>query len=102
MFRPLSPSHHQVTINSIISINSIIYLCPDDGLVIEAETCHLVTLNKINIRNTSSVLTCESLLFTCHNIKIENTFFEMVEQFKYLETNLIEINNKMQLCRKIY
>jgi len=31
--------------------------------VIEAETCcHLVTLNKINIHNTSCVLTCESLL----------------------------------------
>jgi len=35
-------------------------------LVIEVETCcHLVTLNKINIHNTSCVLTCESLLFTC-------------------------------------
>jgi len=31
--------------------------------VIEAETCcHLITLNKINIHNTSCVLTCESLL----------------------------------------
>ena len=41
-------------------------LSPDDGLVIEAETCcHLVTLNKINIHNTSCVLTCESLLPTC-------------------------------------
>ena len=38
----------------------------DDDLVIEAETCcHLVTLNKINIHNTSCVLTCESLLLTC-------------------------------------
>jgi len=34
--------------------------------VIEAETCrHLVTLNKINIHNTSCVLTCESLLLVC-------------------------------------
>jgi len=34
--------------------------------VIEAETCcHTVTLNKINIHNTSCVLTCESLLLTC-------------------------------------
>jgi hypothetical protein len=34
--------------------------------VIEAETCcHPVTLNKINIHNTSCVLTCESLFFTC-------------------------------------
>jgi len=34
--------------------------------VIEAETCcHLVTLNKINIHNTSCVLTCESLLPIC-------------------------------------
>ena len=34
--------------------------------MIEAETCrHIVTLNKINIHNTSSVLTCESLLLTC-------------------------------------
>ena len=33
--------------------------------MIEAETCcHLVTLNKINIHNTSYVLTCESLLLT--------------------------------------
>jgi len=46
--------------------SSVIYLWPDDGLVIEAETfCHLVTLNKINIHNTSCVLTCESLLLTC-------------------------------------
>jgi hypothetical protein len=36
------------------------------ALVIEAETCcHLVTLNKINIHNTSCVLTCESLLLSC-------------------------------------
>jgi hypothetical protein len=36
------------------------------GLVIVAETCcHLVTLNKINIHNTSCVFTCESLLLTC-------------------------------------
>jgi hypothetical protein len=42
------------------------YLRPDDGLVIEAETCcHLVTLNEMNIYNTSCVLTCESLLLTC-------------------------------------
>ena len=34
--------------------------------MIEAETCcHLVTLNKINIHNTSCVLTCESILLTC-------------------------------------
>jgi len=34
--------------------------------VIEAEICcHLVTLNKINIHNTSCVLTCESLLLIC-------------------------------------
>ena len=33
--------------------------------MIEAETCsHLVTLSKINIHNTSYVLTCESLLLT--------------------------------------
>ena len=50
----------------ITSSNSIIYLWPDDGLVIEAETCcHLVTLNKINIHNTSCVLTWESLLLIC-------------------------------------
>jgi hypothetical protein len=37
----------------ISSSNSIIYLWPDNGLVIEAETCcHLVTFNKINIHNT--------------------------------------------------
>jgi len=40
-------------------------LRPDDGLVIEAETCQLVTSNKLNIHNTSCVLTCESLLLTC-------------------------------------
>jgi len=34
--------------------------------MIEAETCcHLVTLNKINIHNTSCVLTCKSLLLIC-------------------------------------
>jgi len=44
MFRPLLPGHHQV----------------------EAETfCHHVTLNKINIHNSSCVLTCESLLLIC-------------------------------------
>jgi hypothetical protein len=37
--------------------------------VIQAETCcHLVTLNKTNIHNTSCVLTCESLLLTCTHI----------------------------------
>jgi len=37
--------------------------------VIEAETyCHLVTLNKINIHNTSCVLTCESLFLTCISV----------------------------------
>jgi hypothetical protein len=46
----------------LASSDSIIYLRPDDGLVIEAKTCcHLVTLNKISIHNTSCVLTCESL-----------------------------------------
>jgi len=50
----------------LASSSSTIYLLPDDGLVIEAETCcHLVTLNKMNIHNTSCVLTCESLLLTC-------------------------------------
>ena len=45
------------------------WLLPDDGLVVEAETCcHLVTLNKINIHNTSCVLTCESLLLTLPNM----------------------------------
>ena len=49
----------------VASSKSIIYLWSDDGLAIEAETCcHLVTLNKINIHNTSCVLTCESLLLT--------------------------------------
>jgi hypothetical protein len=48
------------------SVYSIVYLWPDDGRVIEAETCsHLVTLNKISILNISRVLTCESLLPTC-------------------------------------
>jgi len=51
---------------SLIYCIRLIYLWPDDGLVIEAETCcHLVTLNKINIHNTSCVLTCELLLLTC-------------------------------------
>jgi hypothetical protein len=54
-----------ITVSSFFN-NSINYLWPDDdGLVIEAETCcHLVTLNKINIHNTSCVLTCESLHLT--------------------------------------
>ena len=57
----------------LASSSSIIYLWPDDGLVIEAETYyHLVTLNKINIHNTSCVLTCESLLLTCSFIVLES------------------------------
>jgi hypothetical protein len=53
----------------LASSSSVIYLWPDDGLVIEAETCcHLVTLNKITIHNTSCVLTCESLLLICLSI----------------------------------
>jgi len=55
--------------------SSVICLWPDDGLVIEAETCcHLVTLNKITIHNTSCVLTCESLLLTCMHPKISFFF----------------------------
>ena len=47
----------------LASSSFTIYLWPEDSLVIEAETCcHLVTLNKMNIHNTSCVLTCESLL----------------------------------------
>jgi hypothetical protein len=43
--------------------------------VIEGETCcRLVTLNKINIHNTSCVLTCESLLLTC----IQPTSFPLI------------------------
>ena len=54
-----------ITVSSFHKM-SVIYLRPDDGLVIEAETCcHLVTINKINIHNTGCVLTCESLLLTC-------------------------------------
>ena len=56
----------QVKTHCLASSNSVIYLWPEDGLVIETETCcHLVTVNKIHIRNTSCVLTCESLLLTC-------------------------------------
>jgi hypothetical protein len=50
--------YHQAIIKSQINR-------PDNGLVVEAETCHFVTLNKINIHNTSCVLTCESLLLIC-------------------------------------
>jgi hypothetical protein len=54
---------HFYELQCLASSSSIIYLRPDDGLVIEAETCcHLVTLNKINTYNNSCVLTCESLL----------------------------------------
>jgi hypothetical protein len=39
--------------------------------VVEAETCcHLVTLNKINIHNTSCVLTCEYLLLICYQYSL--------------------------------
>jgi hypothetical protein len=38
--------------------------------VIEAETCHLVTLNKISILNTSCALTSESLLLICIHIHV--------------------------------
>ena len=41
--------------------------------MVEAETCcHLVTLNKINIHNTSCVLTCESLLLICYQYSLRN------------------------------
>ena len=41
-----------------VAFSNFSSLWPDDGLVIEAETCcHLITLNKINIYNTSCVLT---------------------------------------------
>ena len=46
--------------------------------MIDAETCcHLVTLNKIDIHNTSCVLTCESLLLTC--IKFSELFYQPAE-----------------------
>jgi hypothetical protein len=35
-------------------------------ILLEAETCcHLVTVSKINIHNTSCALTCETLLLIC-------------------------------------
>ena len=40
--------------------------------MIEGETCHRVTLNKINIHNTSCVLTCESLLLVSDKSCAEN------------------------------
>jgi hypothetical protein len=61
MFRTRSPDHHQVTskyesytvykthfdeLQCLAFSKSIVYLCPDNGLVVGAETfCHLVTLN---------------------------------------------------------
>jgi len=67
MFRPLSPGH---------------YLWPEDGLVIEAETCcHLVTLNKINIRNTSCVLTCESSSLFVTLDSVDGTWWSQVTYF---------------------
>jgi len=45
-----------------VASSNFSFLWPDEGLVIEAETCcHLITLNKINIYNTSCVLTYEKL-----------------------------------------
>jgi hypothetical protein len=47
--------------------------------MIQAETyCHIVTLNKINIHNTSCVLTCESLLpnrICLHGLHTNNLTF---------------------------
>ena len=58
--------------------------------VIEAETCcHLVTLNKINIHNTSCVLTCESLLLTC----IHDMDFSPGQLIKYYNEGEPEYNN---------
>jgi hypothetical protein len=65
--------------------------------VIETETCcHLVTLNKINIHNTSCVLTCESLLLTCISEHIISdccvadlkcsTVFTCIEEMGFRET----------------
>jgi hypothetical protein len=55
-------------------------------LVIDAETCcHLVTLNKINIYNTSCVLTCESLLLTCKLVVSYRYFVKAPETaFSYI------------------
>jgi len=46
--------------NYSVWLSQVLFFTCD--LMIEAETCHLVTLNKINIHNTSCVLTCGSLL----------------------------------------
>jgi hypothetical protein len=50
---------------------TLLFTC---NLVIGAETyCHFVILNKINIHNTSCVLTCESLLLALYLILYVNT-----------------------------
>jgi hypothetical protein len=46
-----------------VASSNFSFLWLDDGLVIKAETCcHLITLNKINIYNTSCVLTYKSFI----------------------------------------
>jgi len=66
MLRDLSYETQFYKLQCLASSSSPIYVWPDDGLVVEAETCfHLITLNKINIHNISCVVTCESLLLIC-------------------------------------
>jgi hypothetical protein len=39
---------------------------------------HVVTLNKINIHNTSCVLTCESLLLICRHYEYSDAHLSLV------------------------
>jgi hypothetical protein len=70
--------------------------------VIEAETyCLLVTLNKINIRNTSCVLTCESLLLTCIINGYSTIFAPILKYILYLtlsRNTLKRRGQKLSFC----
>ena len=71
--------------------------------MIEAETCcHLVTLNKINMHNTSCVLTCESLLLTCIHIRKPLRYFRSVLSMNVNSGTLTRKGSHINLSRKIY
>ena len=54
-----------------IASSNFSFLWPDDGLVIEPETCcHPITLKKINIYNTSCVLTYKNFTPYLYNLCI--------------------------------
>jgi hypothetical protein len=66
-----------------VASSNFSFLWPDDGLVIEAETCcHLIILNKINIYNSSGVLTYKN--FTPYLYNEYQQILNLVEIGQYI------------------